>query len=136
MSDIYTSYIHLYTIYSLYIPNIHYHTNYHTNIRIQTYFTYSLQATRCVFSHRRTYSSRTNPTPTSPISHHIQLHSRKGLVTCICKCKLVALIIHELYQLIILILLTTHHERIYTSSIQIEISFRIFEDKYKKQCLF
>ena len=104
--------IHTFIYYLLFI---HIQTYIIRTITIHTYvytcFTYILQATRCVFSHRRTYSSRTNPTPTSPISHHIQLHSRKGLVTCIYKLKLVALIIHELYDLTIFILLTTHHKR-------------------------
>ena len=108
-TSIYHTYIYilstLYTYQTCNIRTITIHTY------VYTYFTYILQATRCVFSHRRTYSSRLNPTPTSPISHHIQLHSRKGLVTCIYKCKLVALIIHEIYQTTILILLTTQHER-------------------------
>ena len=111
MSEIYISYTYTFIYYLLFI---HIKTYIIRTITIHTYvytyFTYPLRATRCVFSHRRTYSSRSNPTPTSPISHHIQLHSRKGLVTCIYNFKLVALIIHELYQTTILILLTTHHE--------------------------
>ncbi len=83
---IYT-YIHLYHSYYLYIFNIYNIIPITIHTYVYIYFTYPLQARRCVFSHRRTYSSRTNPTPTSQISHHIQLHSRKGLVSWIYKIK-------------------------------------------------
>ena len=58
MSDIYVSYIHLYTIYSAYISNIHYNTNYHTHIRIYIFYLLPASNKVCVFA--QTYIQQQN----------------------------------------------------------------------------
>ena len=111
MSDIYVSYIHLYTIYSLYISNIHDNTNYYTHIRIYIFYLQAASNKVCVFA--QTYiqqQSKPNTDVAHFTSHTIQ-HSRKRVSDLyIYKFKLVAFIIHELYQLTISILLATLHQ--------------------------
>jgi len=77
ISDIYVSYIHLYTIYSIYISNIHDNTNYYTHIRIYIFYLLPASNKVCVFA--QTYiQQQTKPnTDVAHFTSHTIQHSRK-----------------------------------------------------------